>query len=257
MNHTPLSLQLLFAEMPALDSLGALLRAYHPDFAAVTVDLQSGRIAWGRHVVKLLAFDTPMPAHAIEACLQAALLPPEVKADARRHAAHVILHYAGEEAKPLEQMVAVAAVAGVLAELGAMVTLHEEARAAILSTDLLPDQVGEDMMAVLRALPLPYLYAGFVKMLLSDISGVWMRTFAAHRFGVPDLAYHAASHDEGQATFARFSGLHGYLLETGLLFEDGEVIRIDDDHHYRVRLPKDSEWWLESPETVWVLEASA
>lgn len=272
----PASLQILFGGVPPLEaaSLAAMLRAYHPDLATASVELLSvaevpgselavssdgppatklGLVSWGRHVVRVVSFEAPMPNRAIEACLQAALLPPEVKDDARKHAAHVLLYYAGYDDDPLEQRVALAAVAAVLAEIGAIVTLNEEARAAILSTDLLPDQPGEDMLHVLRTLPLPFLYCGFVKMLLTDVPGVWMRTFAGHRLGLPDLAYHAASHEEGQATFRLFAGLLGYLKETGLQFEAGESIRIDEDTVMSVREPTEAEWWLESAGTVWVL----
>lgn len=273
----PASLQLLFGATPALDSrtLAAMLRAYHLDLMGASVELFNvadvpgsetvvssdgppaktlGLIGWGLHVIRLVAFDAPMPARAINACMQAALLPQEIKDDARKHAAHVLLYYAGFEDDPLEQWVALAAVAGVLAELGAIVTLNEEARAAVLSTELLPDQDGEDMLTVLRTLPLPYLYCGFVKMLLTDIPGVWMRTFAAHRLKLPELAVHAENHDEGQTTFHLFNSLLRYLKETGLTFENGELIRIDNDRVLKVREPQQPEWWLDSPGTLWVLE---
>jgi hypothetical protein len=273
----PASLQLLFAAPLAASAehLAAVLRAYHVDLAAASVELMPvsavprheellasggppasklGLIGWGRQVVKLVAFEAPMPAHAIEACLQAALLPPEVKADARTHTAHVLLYYAGYDDDPLEQLVALAAVAGALGEFGAIVTLNEEARAAILSTDLLPDADGEDMLAVLRSLPIPFLYGGFVKLILSDTAGVWMRTFACPRLSLPNLALHAASHDEGQNTFRLFSGLLGYLKEMQLTLEPGEVLRFDEETLLKVREPQEAEWWLESRGPLWVLE---
>ncbi len=276
----PPSLQLLFAEpfSAAAEHLAAVLRAYHIDLAAATVELMPvsdvprheellsssgppasrlGLIGWGQHVVRVASFDAPMPANAIEGCLQAALLPPEVKTDAKAHAGHVLLYYAGFVDDPLEQLVALAAVAGGLAEFGAMVTLNEEARTAILSTDLLPDADGEDMLTVLRALPIPFLYGGFVKLILGDVSGVWMRTFACPRLGLPNLAYHAATHDEGQSTFRLFSGLLGYLKEMQLTLEPGEVLRFDEEMLLKVREATDAEWWLESRGPLWVLERVA
>jgi len=272
----PASLQLLFAQPPTLvaEHLAAVLRAYHPDLASATVELMPvsevpghadlfsaegppasvlGLVGWGQHVVRLVLFAAAMPARAIEGCLQAALLPSDVKDDARRHGAHVLLYYAGYAEDALEQLVALAAVAAALGEFGAIVTMNEEARTAILSTDLLPDQEGEDMMTVLRSLPLPYLYGGFVKLILSDTPGVWMRTSANHRLGLPNLARYAASHDEGQSVFRLFSGLLGYLRETQLQLEPGEVLRIDDDNLFQVRLPTEGEWWLESPGAMLVL----
>ena len=273
----PPSLQLLFAEAVRIPAghLAAALRAYHPDLANASVELMPmtdvpgseellsrdgppaallGLIGWGAHVVKLVSFDAAMPSTAIEACLQAALLPPEVKADARAHQSHMLLYYGGYDDRPLEQLIALAAVAGVLAEFGAIVTLNEEARAAILSTDLLPDQDGEDMLAVLRSLPIPYLFGGFVKLVLSDTQAIWWRTFANQRLGLPNLACFAASHDEGQATFRLFSGLLGYLQEMNLQLDDGEVLRIDEETLFKLRKPAELEWWLDSVGPMWVME---
>ena len=73
-----------------------------------------------------------MPYGPVEACVRpAAFLPPEVKADAVAHAAHVLLYYAGAHPDPLERLVALGAVSGALARFGAVVTLNEEARAAV------------------------------------------------------------------------------------------------------------------------------
>lgn len=268
-SHPP-SLQLLFAAEPDLDGLESVLRMYHPETAGAEVEwlpldavelsrdgpsaTRLARIIWGEHGVTLAVFGAAMPAAAIDACLRAALLPEEVKADARAHRSHVLLYYAGSDLRPLAQLVALAAVAGALAEFGAIVTLNEEARAAILSTDLLPDRPGEDMMAVLRGLPVPYLYGGFAKMVLSDSGAVWMRTFANPRLGLPNFAYHAAGHAEGQATFQLFTALAGYLLESGATFAAGESLRLDDAI-YTLRLPEASEWWLDGPGPLWVLEA--
>lgn len=269
-SHPP-SLQLLFAAEPNLDGLESVLRAYHPETSNAVVEwlpldavelsrdgpsaTRLGRITWGEHGVTLAAFSAAMPATAIDACLRAALLPEEVKADARAHQSHVLLYYAGADSRPLAQLVALAATAGALAEFGAIVTLNEEARAAILSTDLLPDRPGEDMMAVLRGLPVPYLYGGFAKMVLSDRGAIWMRTFANPRLGLPNFAYHAAGHSEGQATFQLFTALAGYLLESGATFAAGESLRLDDAV-YTLRAPEASEWWLDGPGPMWVVEAA-
>jgi hypothetical protein len=274
----PPGFQLLFAEPPDVPAaaLTAALRDYHPDLAAAAAEVVPvselppgtpvvspdgppavaiGLAAWGKHTVKLIVFHAPMPPSAVEGCLRPALMPPEMKVEARAHRGHALLYYAGEETDPLEQFVAVGAVAGSLARFGAVVTLNEEARSAIPSFALLPDDDGEDMLRTLRTLPTPYLYGGFVKMEVGDVPGVWMRTFANHRLGLPNLAYHAAGHEEGQGVFHLFSGVLGYLRETGLKFEPGEIVRVDDDTHLKVREPTLQEWWLESSGTMWVLDS--
>lgn len=271
------SLQVLFGGVPAVpaEGLTAALRDYHPDLAEATAEfmpvselpsgvqvvspdgppaLAIGLASWGEHRVKVILFAEPMPASAVEGCVQAALLPPDLKAEGRAHQGHALLYYAGTASDPLEQCVALGAVAGALAHFDAILTLNEEARAAIPSFALLPDEDGEDMLATLRTLPLPYLWGGYVKMELTDIPGVWIRTFANHRFGLPNLAYHAASHDEGQQVFRMFAGILGYMRETGLRFELGEVVRIDEDTHLHVREAHLAEWWLDALGEMRVLE---
>jgi hypothetical protein len=273
----PPGLQLLFAKPPTVPTaaLTAALRDYHPELADANAEIVPvadlppgaevvspngppaaavGLAAWREHLVKLIFFHAPMPDGAAEVCLRPALLPPEMKVEAAAHHGHALIYYAGRATDPLEQLVAVAAVAGALARFGVIVTLNEEARAAVPGFALLPDDEGEDMLHTLRTLPVPYLYGGFVKMEVSDLPGVWIRTFANHRLGLPNLAYHASGHDEGQAVFRLFTAVLGYLRETGLAFEVGEIVRVDDDTHLKVREPTLMEWWLESSGPMLVLD---
>lgn len=244
----------VFAEAPAIpaEELGKFLRHYHPELATAAVD-DSRMIRWGPHAVELEVQARPLEPAVWQVCLQAALLPPEVKNDARRHGGYARLSYSGAAADRLEQFVAVAAVAGVLAEFGGIVVIHEAARTAIFAAELLPDDPGEDMLIVLRTLPIPYLYGGFAKLTLSDRPGVWMRTFANHLLGLPDLAYAAAGHAEGQATFVMFSALLRYLRESGAVLRPGESLQIDDAV-LTLREPEEAEWWLDSPGPMRVLE---
>ena len=251
----PAGLQLLFPGPPDVpaEALQAALREYHPSLADAVVS--PGTVSWGVHVVRMLFYPEPMPREALEACLNPALLPPELKAEARAHGGHVLLYYAGEAAEPLEQLVAVGAVAGAMSRFGAILTLNEEARTAIHAIALLPDDPGEDMLATLRSLPVPYLWGGYAKFELSDTPGVWIRTFANPRLGIPNLAHWVPSHDEGERIFHLFAAVAGYLRETGLRFEPGEVVRIDDATHLKVREPHAREWWLEGGGPMLVLDA--
>jgi hypothetical protein len=220
----------------------------------VNLSQGTGRVKWREHVIEVRYENQPYPAAPVKGCLDPALLPGEIKADVRRHRSNITLEYAGAATTALEQHVALAAVSAVLAEFGAMVVMNEDARAMILVEELLPESPGEDMMAVLRSLPLPYLYAGFVKMELTDVPGVWMRTFAANKFSLPNLARHA-THDEGSRTFKLFTAVLGYLAESKMPLEVGEQLKIDNDM-WAVREPLDAEWWLESEGRIWVLERS-
>src|SRR4029453_12711334 len=137
--ENPLSLQVLFDEGLPLNSaaLSASLRGYDPGLAAAHFEIDEeaaaagqtfGLAGWGDHVIKLVAFDVPMPSEAVESCIRPAHYGPELKERARAHRAHAVLLYAGRDDSPLEQYVALAAVAGSLAPFGASAVLNETAR---------------------------------------------------------------------------------------------------------------------------------
>jgi hypothetical protein len=272
----PPGLQLLYPDPPDLDpaAVEAVLRTYHPDLAAAAVELVDvaraptaaklisadgppasvlGLLEWGCHRVKLAAFHAPMPYGPVETCVGPALMDPALKAEAKRHTAHVLLFYAGSHPDPLEQYVALAAAAGALARLGASVVLHEEARTAVPAHDLVPDPE-EDALDTLRRLPVPYLWSGFVRLDVGDPRGPWARTFASHRLGLPDLARHLAGFHETADTFKLFAGMLGYLTRTGERFEPGDTIDLAGEGKLRLREPTGDEWFLESDGTMLVVE---
>lgn len=275
----PLSLQVLYPQPLDLDpdALTAFLRDYHPDMAAATVELVRvadhpaagtlvsgdgppasvvGLLGWGSHVLKLAGFDAPMPYGPVETSVLPAMMPPEIKADAKGHAAHVLLFYAGTHPDPLEQWVALAAAAGALARFGAIVVLNEEARTAVPAFDLIPEG-DDDSLHTLRTLPLPYLFGGFLKMDAGDPDRPWVRTFANHRLGLPNLAYHLAGHAETSRAFKLFAGMLGYLRQTGETFGAGDTLDLGDGTRLRLREPAEHEWFLESEGTMLVVEPLA
>ena len=251
----PLSLQVLFAESCLMnpERLAASFRAYHSSMARVRSEFDPalnregklfGMIGWGRHVVRCIGFDQPMPAEAVEACVAPAHYSQEWKQRARAHKAHVILYYAGYDASPLEQYVALAATAGVMARLGAIVVLNESAHTSIPAAAL--SEVDGDMMDFLRTLPLLILYCGFVKHEVEGIAGVWMRTYGAPLLGLPDLAAHAAGHHQGQRYFDMFESVLGYLLESGAQLAAGHTMQIGQEEFLRFRGPTEEEAFLDS-----------
>ena len=204
----PLGLQILFFAPPELDAeavlaflrlepelkeaTGEIARVADVPGAAAFVSGEGppaaalGLFAWGEHAVKLAQFDAPMPYGPVESCVGPAMLPPPMKVDAKQHAAHVLLFDAGTHPDVRERFVALCAVAGALARCEeAICILNEDARTACPAFDLIPD-AGEDALATYRALPIPYLLGGFVRMSVGDAGVLWARTFANHRLGLPD-----------------------------------------------------------------------
>lgn len=269
----PVGLQLLFDEAFALDAheVALALRDYHADMTGATAELFDvppkasakpgdepavmGLLAWERHVVKLVGFAAPMPADAVRACVQPAHFDPQFKALAYGHKSHVMLYYAGYELDPLEQYVALAAAAGALAYFGASFVLNETARTAIPAAVLHPhEEDAGDMLGALRGFPLPLLYCGLVKIEVEGEPGVWMRTYGAHRFGLPDLALRGAGHAETPFAFELFGSLLAYLRASGTRFAPGDAVRISDDAALRLRARTPHEWYLESEGEMLVAE---
>lgn len=163
------SLQVLVSRRLALDEqgLGRALHAYDVGMEGVrvvdfTCDPGSGAlwtlVCFGPHVVRLVGLDAPMPAAAVDATLGPAHLPPELEARARTHESHVLLAYAGYAEDPVEQWVALAAVAGALVVCAdALVVMNADAPAA-LPARLLASE-GPGALAHLRQLSLPLLVA--------------------------------------------------------------------------------------------------
>ncbi|HEY1191051.1 MAG TPA: DUF4261 domain-containing protein [Gemmata sp.] len=271
----PLGLQCLFdipLDLPAAE-LQAAVRDYHPDLADATVELYAvppggkaadlepavmGLVAWGAHVLKLVAFGHPLPADVVRACVQPAHFAPELKDVAYRHQAHVMLYYNGYDHDPLEQYVALAAVAGVLTMFGAVFTLNENARTAIPSPVLMPhEEDNGNMLAALRGLPLTLIYCGFVKLEVEGQPGVWMRTYGAHRFGLPDLAIRAERHEFAKFAFELFGNALHYLRTSGHGFAVGHTMQVGDDLFLRLRARAPEEWYLESAGEMLVAERVA
>jgi hypothetical protein len=261
----PLSLQVLFSQKRSLDSaeLTRALRSFDRSTSAgrCEIDDELGReghtfglAGWARHVVRLLGFDAPMPAAAVEACIAPAHYAADLKQQARQHRAHVMLYYAGYDPSPLEQYVALAAVAAIVGRQGGLVVLNEAAQTSLPSTFLTDIGASRKSIDMLRELPLPYLYCGFVKHHVEAVPGVWMRTYGAPLLGLPDLAVHADGHHEGQRYFDFFESVFRYVLESGARMSRGHTMQIGKSAYMRLRAPKLDESFLVRNGELFVME---
>jgi hypothetical protein len=269
----PVGLQLLFAEPLALEAeeVQKALRDYHPEMADAVAEFRPvppperpkpndpdpallGLFAWGRHVVKFVGFTEPMPADAVRSCVRPAHLAQEFKQRAYEHESHAMLYYAGYERDPLEQYVALAAVAACVAWFGGSFVLNEAARTAVPAPVLHPhEEDAGDMLAALRGLPLLMIYCGFVYFEVEGEPGLWMRTYGCDRFGLPDLA-HRADRSRVEFTFQAFNNMLAYLRETGASFGPGSRMQLADDLFFRLRARAPEEWYLESEGEMLVAE---
>lgn len=261
-----LSLQLLVEGSLQLQParVQAALRAWHPSlreaaFTALPWEKETGAhlglITWGGHRVQLAGFDTPMPPAALEQCVQPSHYGPELKSRARGHSAHLLLWYAGQESSPFEQYVALAAVAGALASLGAFVVLNSDAHTSAPTAPLCPTD--QDRLDFLRSLPLQLLFCGLVKLEVEGTHGVWMRSFGAHLLGLPDFARLAHGHDEGQFTFMVFERVWQYLRGSNARFEVGHTLQAGRGMAMRLRHAREEEYFLQNPGELFVMEPMA
>ncbi|WP_313623847.1 DUF4261 domain-containing protein [Achromobacter sp.] len=257
-----LSLQVLFAAPLAIDeaALTAALRDYHPSMAEARAEIAPdlpeflGLAGWDKHVVSMVGFDAPYPQDALEVCVAPAHYPATLKDEIRGHASHIILYYAGTETDPLEQYVALAAVAGALTGFQAMAVLNEHAHTSLPAGVFAADSLGEESMDLLRTLPLNMLYCGFVKYEVEGVQGVWMRTYGADAFGLPDFAALASGHDQGEYYSTMFNNIMSYMLQSGAELAAGHTMQIGEDAYMKLREPAKEEYYLDGPGQVLVAE---
>jgi len=258
-----LSLQVLFPEPVRLEAenIKAWLRAYDSELARAECEIDPttaaqgtplGLAGWGNHVIQMIGFYAPYPRDGVETGLGALHVHEGIKEIARAHQAHVILYYAGYEESVLEQYVALAAVAGALAGLGASIVMNEGARTSLPGAVFTFESAKGRRMQLLRALPPYWIYCGCVRYWVEGIPGAWIRTYGNYLLGAPDLAMHTTD-EQAEATQELFGDTLEYLLSTGAKFNAGEKVRCGQ-RLMRLRAPTEEEYFLENPGPLFVTE---
>jgi hypothetical protein len=213
-----------------------------------------GLIGWANHVIRLVSLNCPMPYDSIDWCINPANYPEPLKTRARAHQFHVLLHYAGYESDPMEQYVALASLAGVLSKFGAIVVMNEIAHTSFPAAALSVSERDEDVLEMLRSLPLLFLYCGFVRIQVVDMDGIWMRTFGAYRLGLPDLAILAGDASEGTKISEMFETILSSFRQSGTIIADGHTLPLGEDLHLRFRSPIRQEFFLENKGPLFIIE---
>lgn len=257
-----ISLQVVFPGKLPIEA-GALtqaLQAYHATMKDARVEIAPDMeelfalVGWDRHVVRLVGFQVPLPEQTLEVCVAPAHYPAEIKARVRAHQSNVMLYYAGHETDPFEQYVALAAVAGAMAELGALAVLNEHAHTSLPAEIFTSESLGDESLDVLRSLPLNMLFCGFVKYDVEGTDGVWMRTYGGDLFGLPDFASLASGHDKGEYYSNLFNDIMVYLRTSESQMDAGHTMQIGADTFMKLREPEESEYFLQGPGRTLVAE---
>jgi hypothetical protein len=240
-------LVVLFAEgLPAEPMLlRAALRAYDRRLAEAEVEIErideAGVVAvmrWHGAEVVLEGAQAPLDAAELEACLRHSHYGAELRERARAHGANYRLAARSPSDPSFDGYLACAAAAGALASAGGFVVLHRAARTSLPAALLA--RRGPRSLDELEALALPLLAVGFGKYELEGPSTVWMRTHAAHLFGLPDLAYAASSHDDAPRFAELFDDVLRHLLRAGGSLGAGHTLELDGAS-YALRALEDHE----------------
>ena len=260
------SLQILLSAPLSSDfaALQTCIRAYDPALKAATMSGTStaqtpgeagsllAQVEWGAHAVQVVAFPLPMPAEVVEKCVQPASFAAEQKAAIRAQSAHALLFYKGTAANVTEQFVAVALIVGALSGENGLAVLNEGAHTSLPATIFRDDAIKPAQF--LRTLPPLYLFVGFVKYNVENVSGVWMRTHGMEEFGLPNLATHTSSHAQGGEVFDIFNNVAGYLMTQGPVLDAGHTMQIGDDQFMRLRTLALDEAFLDDGAPILVAE---
>jgi hypothetical protein len=248
-------------------ALERALRGYATSLAGAeaAVDAQSaergtllGVARWDRHVVRLVGHPVPLPDDALVLTLDAAWMEEADRRAARAHRAHLVLYYAGEDDSPFEQYLALGAVAGALATLGALAVVNEPAHNALSGRALLPEPGAGDMVDALASMPLLALWVGLGRH--PDPTGLWLRTHGAFLLGLPDLARHVpgakarAAQAAVDETVDLFEGIFEYLIESGAPVEEGHTFALGEAETLALRAPREDETALRSEGEIYALE---
>ncbi|WP_224360354.1 hypothetical protein [Hyalangium versicolor] len=255
--ESPLSLQLLLPKQIGIsaDRLVEPLHKLHPSLAQVRAEVRSGAIApnvmqmgrvrWKHHVVQITLVDAPMVPEAMENTVAISHYGDDLKTRALAHVSHIVLLYRGEEKDPLEQYVALAMIAVGLVPLGAFVVVNASAYTSFPLQPLVP-HAGGDVDKLLRSLPLPSLFVGFVTMQVVGWDGIWVRTCGAPLMNLPDLALHVRGTGEIAQTRDLFNAMLHTMRDVDTQFGEGDMVQ-DGDQNWMLRRPRVNEQFLDSP----------
>ena len=71
---------------------------------------------------------------------------------------------------------------------------------------------------------------------------------------MPDLAFHAEGHHQGQEIFNIFQSVLGHVLNTGAELGPGHTMQVGEKSYLRLRLPTEDESFLDGDVDLFVAE---
>ncbi|OCG60726.1 hypothetical protein A9G41_00240 [Gilliamella sp. Nev5-1] len=208
---------------------------------------------WENHVIKLIGINALYPADVLEICVAPAHYSQDIKDQVRENNSYIILYYTGYEKDILEQYVALTQFAVGFEHCDMSALINAKAH-QILATHVASALANEQKGVYLLRNCLPLFFIGFVKFNVDRFDGVWMRTYGADVFGLPDLAILANSHEDSEKYMNMFNNLLLYLRDSGASIQAGHTTEDTEGKKMLLRSPSAQESFLQNGGMVLVME---
>ena len=210
-------------------------------------------VSWGKHVIRIYGLNAPYPKDVLKLCVTPANYSQEIKQQIYESDSHLLLYYVGYEQDVLEQYLALTHLAACFEQFNALAVINEVAHTSLPVNFINALASENDGLSTLGAC-LPLLFCGFVKYEIENIKGIWMRTYGANIFGLPNFAVLANSYEESDYYFDMFSNILNYLRQSKATMNPGDTMEMGENRMMSLRLPKDDEYFLKDQGDLLVIE---
>ena len=243
------------------DELLAKLKSINPIIKDIRYETPFGKleegmsilVSWGKHVIRIVGLNAPYPKAVLETCVTPASYSQEIKQQVYESDSHLLLYYVGYEQDVLEQYLALTRLVACFEQFNALAVINEDAHTSLPVNFINSLASEKDGLATLGEC-LPLLFCGFVKYEIENIKGIWMRTYGANKFGLPNFAALANSYEESEYYFDMFSNILNYLRQSQATMNPGDTMEMGDNRMMSLRAPQDDEYFLKDQGDLLVIE---
>ena len=243
------------------DELLAKLKSIDPTIKDIRYETPFGQleegmcilVSWGKHVIRVFGLNAPYPKAVLETCVAPASYSQEIKQQVYESDSHLLLYYVGYEQNVLEQYLALTRLAVCFEQFNALAVINEDAHTS-LPINFINELASEKDGLTTLGECLPLLFCGFVKYEIENIKGIWMRTYGANKFGLPNFAALANSYEESEYYFDMFSNILNYLRQSQATMNPGDTMEMGDNRMMSLRAPQDEEYFLKDQGDLLVIE---
>ena len=243
------------------DELLAKLKSINPTIKDIRYETPFGQleegmcilVSWGKHVIRVFGLNAPYPKAVLETCVAPASYSQEIKQQVYESDSHLLLYYVGYEQNVLEQYLALTRLAVCFEQFNALAVINEDAHTS-LPVNFINSLASEKDGLTTLGECLPLLFCGFVKYEIENIKGIWMRTYGANKFGLPNFAALANSYEESEYYFDMFSNILNYLRQSQATMNPGDTMEMGDNRMMSLRAPQDDEYFLKDQGDLLVIE---